>query len=76
MKSLKSCLLVLPWFAAPSNLWRCAQIKNARRRVILIVGAVGFQLAFGVQGWAAPHVKADFNGDGYEDWRLASEVKA
>jgi hypothetical protein len=40
MKSLKSCLLVLPWFASPSTLWRCAQIKNARRRVILIVGVI------------------------------------
>jgi len=68
---------------AQSTLWKGIQMKHARRRVILIVGVVGLQLALGVQGWAAaqsaahplaPHVKADFNGDGYED--LAIGVRA
>ena len=67
MKSLKSCLLLLPWFATQPSLWRCVQIENARRGAILIVGVVGIHLALGVPGWTAPHVKADFNGDGYED---------
>ena len=72
MKSLKSRLRA--WLVAQSTFWRGIQMKNARRRVILIVGVVGLQLALGVQGWTAPHVKADFNGDGYED--LAIGVRA